>query len=64
MAVLFSGAATSFVWLLAVRVSLGVVTATAAPVVASLTGDFFPASERGRMYGLIVGGDLIGNGIG
>ncbi len=64
VAVLFSGAATSFVWLLAARVGLGVVTATAAPVVASLTGDFFPASERGRMYGLIVGGDLIGNGIG
>ncbi len=64
VAVLFSGAATSFVWLLAARVGLGVVTATAAPVVASLTGDFFPPGERGRMYGLIVGGDLIGNGIG
>jgi predicted MFS family arabinose efflux permease len=64
VAVLFSGAAQSYVWLIAVRVALGVATATAAPAVASLTGDFFPASERGRIYGLIVGGDLIGVGIG
>ena len=64
VAVALSGAAPSFAWLLAARVGLGVVTATAAPVVASLTGDFFPAAERGRMYGLIVGGDLIGNGVG
>jgi predicted MFS family arabinose efflux permease len=60
VAILFSGAATSFVWLLAARVGLGVVTATAAPAVASLTGDFFPAAERGRVYGLIPGGELIG----
>lgn len=64
VAVLFSGAAQSYVWLLAARVGLGVVTATAGPAVASLTGDFFPASERGRIYGLIVGGDLAGVGIG
>jgi MFS family permease len=64
VAVLFSGAATSYVWLLAARVALGVMTAAAAPTVASLTGDFFPAGERGRIYGLIVGGDILGNGIG
>jgi predicted MFS family arabinose efflux permease len=62
VAVALSGAAPSFAWLLAARVGLGVVTATAAPVVASLAGDFFPAAEHGRMYGLILGGDLIGNG--
>jgi len=64
VAVALCGAAPSFAWLLAARVGLGVVTATAAPVVASLTGDFFPAAERGRMYGLILAGDLIGNGVG
>jgi predicted MFS family arabinose efflux permease len=64
VAVLFSGAATSYWWLLAARVGLGIVTATAGPAVASLTGDFFPASERGRIYGMIVGGELVGTGIG
>ena len=64
VAVLFSGVAQSYLWLLAARVGLGVVTATAAPAVASLTGDFFPASERGRIYGLIIGGEIVGNGIG
>ena len=39
-------------------------TAVVSPAVASLTGDFFPASQRGRMYGLIVGGDLLGVGVG
>lgn len=63
-AVLASGAATSYGWLLAARIALGVMTAAAAPAVASLTGDFFPAGERGKIYGLIVGGDLVGNGIG
>ena len=64
VAVLLSGAAQSYVWLIVVRVALGVATATASPAVASLTGDFFPASDRGRVYGLIVGGDLVGVGIG
>lgn len=31
---------------------------------ASLTGDYFPAADRGRMYGLILGGDLLGSGFG
>lgn len=64
VAVGLSGAAQSYLWLLAARVGLGVVTATAAPAVASLTGDFFPAGDRGRIYGLILGGDIVGNGIG
>ncbi len=63
-ATLLSGAAGSYLWLLLARVALGAVTATAGPTVASLTGDFFPAADRGRMYGLIVGGDLLGSGIG
>ena len=59
-----SGAATSYLWLLLARVFLGIVTATAGPTIASLTGDFFPAADRGRMYGLIISGELAGTGIG
>jgi len=57
-----SGAATSYRWLLLARVGLGAATAAAGPTLASLTGDYFPASDRGRMYGLILGGDLVGSG--
>jgi predicted MFS family arabinose efflux permease len=64
VAMLFAGAAASFVWLLIARVGLGVVTATTGPTIASLTGDFFPARSRARMLGYILGGELVGTGIG
>jgi predicted MFS family arabinose efflux permease len=64
VATALSGAAGSYLWLLLARVALGAVTATTGPTVASLTGDFFPAADRGKMYGLILGGDLVGSGIG
>ena len=64
VAMLVSGAATSYVWLLLARVGLGAVAAVTGPVVASLTGDFFPAGDRGRMYGLILSGELAGTGLG
>jgi predicted MFS family arabinose efflux permease len=64
VATVVSGAATSYRWLLLARVALGVVTATTGPAVASLTGDYFPAADRARIYGLIVGGDLAGSGLG
>jgi MFS family permease len=63
-ATVVSGAATSYLWLLVARVALGAVTATTGSAIASLTGDYFPAGDRGRMYGLILGGDLVGSGIG
>lgn len=50
--------------LLITRLALGAVAATAGPAVASLTGDLFPAAERGRIYGFILSGELIGAGIG
>ncbi|MCU1491311.1 MAG: transporter [Acidimicrobiaceae bacterium] len=50
--------------LIGTRVGLAVVTASAVPAVASLTGDLFPAGERGRIYGLIVSGELVGAGFG
>ena len=59
-----SGAAGSYLWLLLARMALGAVNATAGPAVASLTGDYFPAASRARIYGLIVGGDLVGSAVG
>ncbi len=63
-ATVVSGFATSYLWMLLARVALGVVTATTGPAVASLTGDYFPAADRARVYGLILGGDLAGSGLG
>ena len=63
-AMVVSGTATSFTYLLISRIFLGGVTAVASPAVASLTGDFFPARERARIYGWILSGELIGTGAG
>ncbi len=63
-AMVVSGMATSYTFLLITRLFLGFVTATATPAVASLTGDFFPARERGHIYGLILAGELVGAGLG
>ena len=56
--------AQTYGWLLLARLGLGAVTATAGPAIASLTGDFFPAAERGKIYGYILSGELLGAGIG
>jgi MFS family permease len=61
---LVSAFSVSFAMLLLTRLALGAVTATAGPTVASLTGDLFPAQERGRIYGMILTGELLGAGIG
>jgi predicted MFS family arabinose efflux permease len=61
---LVCGAATSYPVLLGARLVLGVLVATAGPVVASLSGDLFPAAQRGRIYGLILTGELLGLGLG
>jgi MFS family permease len=50
--------------LLATRVLLGGLLAVNGPVTASLLGDLWPAAERGRIYGLITSGELVGAGIG
>ncbi|WP_316740790.1 MFS transporter [Streptomyces sp. MK7] len=63
-AMLLAGASTSYLWLLTSRAALGAVTATAGPTIASLVGDYFPAKDRARMYGLILAGDLAGTGFG
>jgi predicted MFS family arabinose efflux permease len=64
LAMVATGLAFDFAILLGARVILGVVTATARPVVASVTGDVFPRRRRGRALALIDSGELLGNGIG
>jgi MFS family permease len=63
-AMLWSATAGSFGQLLVARLMLGAITAAAGPVTASLTGDWFAASERGRIYGYILTGELLGAGAG
>jgi MFS family permease len=63
-AMLWSATASSFGQLLLTRACLGAVTAAAGPVVASLVGDWFPGAERGRIYGFVLTGELLGAGIG
>jgi len=50
--------------LFAARLALGIVMAIGSPAIASLIGDCFKASERGRIYGYIISGELIGVAIG
>jgi MFS family permease len=64
LAMIWGATAGSFSQLLFDRIWLGAVTAATAPVVASLIGDWFPASERGKIYGYILTGELVGAGIG
>lgn len=64
LAMAVSGIATSYLFMLATRICVGAITAAAFPCVASLTGDFFPAHDRARMYGMILSGELIGVGVG
>jgi MFS family permease len=61
---LWSATAGSFGRLLLTRAFLGVVTAGAGPIVASLVGDLFGGDERGRIYGYILTGEMVGGGIG
>ena len=64
IASLLSAFAGSFTSLLLSRLILGAVVASAGPAIASLTGDYFPSSERGRVYAYILGGEIAGTAIG
>jgi MFS family permease len=64
VAMIFGAAAGSFRQLLLDRVFLGAVTASTAPIAASLVGDWIPGEERGKIYGYILTGELAGAGIG
>jgi MFS family permease len=63
-AMLWSASVSSFHELLIARLFLGAVTAAAGPLVASLVGDWFGGSERGKVYGFILTGELLGSGFG
>ena len=56
--------AGSYGTLLLSRVLLGLVSATAGPAIASLTGDYFPSNERARVYGYILTGEIAGTAVG
>lgn len=64
VAMLWSATASSFSGLLWSRLFLGMGTAAAGPMVASLIGDYFDSSERGRIYSYILTGELAGAGVG
>lgn len=63
-AMLASAAVSSFGQLLLLRLALGGVTAASGPAVASLVGDYFPSGERGKVYGYVLAGELLGAGVG
>ncbi len=60
----WSATVSTFDGLLMTRVFLGFITAAAGPITASLVGDYFPGTERGRIYGYILTGELLGAGVG
>lgn len=64
LASLFSAFAGSYSTLLLTRLALGAVAASAGPAIASLTGDYFPAEERGRIWAYILGGEVAGTAFG
>ncbi|MFF2650261.1 MFS transporter [Streptomyces sp. NPDC058045] len=64
VATALSALAPSYLWMLVSRVALGGVAATTGPTVASLVGDYFPGRDRARVYGMVLGGELVGTGIG
>ena len=63
-AMIWSATAPTFGRLLLARLFLGAVTAAAGPIVASLVGDWFASSERGRIYSYIISGELVGAAFG
>ena len=64
IASLFSAFAGSLSGLLLTRLALGAVAASAGPAIASLTGDYFAAEERGRIWSYILVGEAVGTAFG
>jgi MFS family permease len=64
IASLFSAFTGSFSSLLLTRLALGAVAASAGPAIASLTGDYFGAGERGRIWSYILVGEAAGTAFG
>jgi MFS family permease len=64
VAELISALSPDYLFLLVVRLALGMLTAVTGPTLASLTGDLFPARERSEIFGFILAGELLGAGLG
>lgn len=64
LAALAVGAAPGYGVLLACHCALGVVTGASAPMIASLVGDLVPHTSRGRVYSVLLLGELAGSAIG
>ncbi len=60
----WSATVSTFGMLIITRLALGVATASAGPVIASMLGDWFPSAERGRIYSYVLTGELLGGGVG
>jgi MFS family permease len=60
----WSATVHSFGHLILARSFLGIATASAGPVVASMLGDWFASAERGRIYSYVLTGELLGAGLG
>ena len=63
-AIAISATSPDYVFLLVMQMVAGAAGVAVGPVIASLSGDLFPPSWRSRAFGLIVGGELLGAGIG
>jgi predicted MFS family arabinose efflux permease len=63
-AMLWSATVPNLHQLLLARLFLGAVVAAAGPLAASLIGDWFASSERGRIYGFVLAGETLGAGFG
>jgi MFS family permease len=64
VASILGGIAGNYDELLISRLLLGAVIATAGPAIASLTGDYFAADDRGRVWAYILGGEIAGTAVG
>jgi len=64
VALLATGAASSYAWLLVSRMFLAVVAATVGPAFPSLAGDAVNPQKRGRFLGHVESGQLIGGAVG
>lgn len=64
LAMILSGISPNYPFLIGARVLLSVLTAVTYPAIASLLGDYFMPAKRGRAYGWVLSGELIGAGIG
>jgi MFS family permease len=64
LCMVWSATVSSFDRLVISRLFLGIATASAGPVVASMLGDWFASAERGRIYSYVLTGELLGAGLG